>query len=90
LSEQPNVHTTVLPFGAGAHPGIYGPFIIADFADPQTSAILYQEGAFGDQVIREKSDLPENYRRAFDHMVTRALSESDSLAFIRQVADEMK
>jgi hypothetical protein len=84
------VHITVLPFSAGAHAGVYGPFIIADFAEPEARSILYQEGAFGDQVIREKTDLLESYRKTFDHMNARGLSETESLAFIRQVADEMK
>jgi transcriptional regulator with XRE-family HTH domain len=89
IAQLDDVHITVLPFSTGAYAGIYGPFIIADFADAEARSILYQEGAFGDQVVSEKSDLLDGYRKTFDHMVTRALNEADSLAFIRQVADEM-
>ena len=84
------VVASALPFRTGAYAGIYGPFIIADFPDPQARPILYQEGAFGDQVVREKTDLLDNYRKTFDHMVMRALDEAESLAFIRRVAAEME
>jgi transcriptional regulator with XRE-family HTH domain len=90
IAELDYVHITVLPFRTGAYAGIYGPFIIADFPDPQARPILYQEGAFGDQVVREKTDLLDNYRKTFDHMVMRALDETESLAFIRRVAAEME
>src|SRR5438552_3545666 len=48
----PNVTLQVLPFEAGAYPGMLGTFVILSFDDPVMSPdIVYVEGATGDQFL---------------------------------------
>jgi hypothetical protein len=88
LATRPHVEILVIPFSSGAHAGVFGPFVIMDFADPEDKPVLYREGAFMDELVRDRSDLIGTYRETFDHLVATALDEAESLAFIRRVAEE--
>jgi len=49
-----NVTIEVVPFRAGAHPGMRGPFVILEFADDLVGDILFLENSRGDMIIREE------------------------------------
>lgn len=88
VADKPNVTVEVIPFSAGLHPGMNGPFEIIEFADPSDSDIVFLESPRGDIV----SDDPEEtlrYREAFVGLVKVALGPRDSLARIAKIADEM-
>lgn len=88
VANKPNVTVEVIPFSAGLHPGMNGPFEIIEFADPSDSDIVFLESPRGDIV----SDDPEEtlrYREAFEGLVKAALGPRDSLARIAKIADEM-
>jgi len=88
VADKPNVTVEVIPFSAGLHPGMNGPFEIIEFADPSDSDIVYLESPRGDIV----SDDPEEtlkYREAFEGLSKAALGPRDSLARIAKIADEM-
>jgi transcriptional regulator with XRE-family HTH domain len=89
LAERPHVHVLIIPFAAGAHPGIFGPFIIMDLPDPADKPLIYREGPLGDVITRDRVELINSYRQTFDQLTAVALTEADSLAFIRAVADEL-
>lgn len=46
----------IVPFRAGAHPGMRGPFILLEFADPDLDDLLYLEHARGDVVNASGGD----------------------------------
>jgi transcriptional regulator with XRE-family HTH domain len=88
VADKPNVTVEVIPFSAGLHPGMNGPFEIIEFADPSDSDIVFLESPRGDIV----SDDPEEtlkYREAFEGLAKAALGPRDSLARIAKIADEM-
>jgi transcriptional regulator with XRE-family HTH domain len=88
VANKPNVTVEVIPFSAGLHPGMNGPFEIIEFADPSDSDIVFLESPRGDIV----SDDPEEtlkYREAFEGLAKAALGPRDSLARIAKIADEM-
>jgi transcriptional regulator with XRE-family HTH domain len=88
VAGRPNVTVEVIPFSAGLHPGMNGPFEIIEFADPSDSDIVFLESPRGDIV----SDDPEEtlkYREAFEGLAKVALGPRDSLARIAKIADEM-
>lgn len=60
-SKQPNVTIQVIPFSAGAHYGMGGPFIVLEFEDPNTDNLLYVENERGDMVSRDAT--PETTSR---------------------------
>lgn len=88
VAAKPNVTVEVIPFSAGLHPGMNGPFEIIEFADPSDSDIVFLESPRGDIV----SDYPEEtlkYREAFEGLAKAALGPRDSMARIAKIADEM-
>jgi transcriptional regulator with XRE-family HTH domain len=88
VAEQPNTTLELIPFSAGLHPGMKGPFEIIEFAEPSVSDIVYLESPRGDIF----SDVPEEtskYREAFDKLQKASLGSQGSLARIAKIADEM-
>lgn len=87
LSGRIHVKIQVIPFSHGTHTGTFGPYIIMDFAEPDAASVLYLEGGFKDEVVREKPEAIEAYRRSFRQLQASALDPEESVEFIRQVAD---
>ncbi len=78
----------VIPFGAGAHTGSEGEFVIIDFPEPEDDPFVYLEGLFGDIYVETSEDIAR-YRLAFDHAAADvALSPADSLELITQLVKE--
>src|SRR5487761_230414 len=53
MADQPNITIEVIPYGAGAHSGLLGAFVIADF--PDTPRIVYLETTNGGSIVEEPS-----------------------------------
>ncbi len=78
----------VIPFDAGAHAGLSGPFTLLEF-DGGLPDLLYLDA--GREVIGMISgdDRIAEYADTFESLVEAALSAEDSLEFIRSAAAEM-
>lgn len=89
MAELSTVTLRVLPRGIGAHGGQTGSFTLLDFPDPEDRTILYVEYPTGSIQVEE----PDEVWRAkllFDHLLDRALSPQDSVAFIEQIIAEQE
>src|SRR5262249_20092756 len=53
MSERPNITVEVIPYAAGAHSGLLGAFVIAEFSD--APSIAYLESGAGGQISEEPS-----------------------------------
>jgi transcriptional regulator with XRE-family HTH domain len=80
----PNVTVQVIPFEAGAHPGMDSTFTLLHLEE-EVNDVVYIEGLVGNLYQETPIDL-ERYRRAFDQLRAIALSPKDSLALISTVA----
>jgi transcriptional regulator with XRE-family HTH domain len=87
MAKQPNITLQVLPFTAGAHAGLEGPFVLLGFPDPADPDIPYIEGQGGD-VYLEAADQVARIRLVWDRVVAAAGSPGDSLAMITELAEE--
>lgn len=88
VADKPNISVVVIPFSAGLHPGMKGPFEIIEFADLADNDIVYLESPRGDIF----SDDPEEilrYREAFEEMERSSLHPLDSVARLAAIADDM-
>lgn len=88
VADKPNVTVEFVPFSAGLHPGIKGPFEIIEFAEPADLDIVFLESPRGDIV----SDAPEETlrcRAAFEELGRSSLASGDSVARLAAIADEM-
>jgi hypothetical protein len=88
---QPNDRATVrvIPFGAGEHRGLYGPFVLLEF-EGHVPDVLYLEGGRTASVMIAGDD-PQiaEHRDSFELLLEQALSADDSLDLIRNAAEEM-
>lgn len=104
LADKPTITILVIPFAAGPHYGLKGPFAILGF-DFGLDDVLYLESARrGDLIIEpggqtlqghtedvaaaEVEDVRE-YQSGFRSMINSALDPADSVKFIEQVIREM-
>jgi len=85
----PNITLQVIPFGAGAHPGMPGQFILLDFADPMDTDLIYIDSMAGDLFLESEADI-SRYRSIFDNLVAVALSPKDSASLVAELALELK
>jgi hypothetical protein len=83
-----NVTLQVLPFEAGAHAGLVGPFAILEFPERSDSDVAYTESLSG-MIYLEKDREVRACAEAFDRMRAVALSPAASVELIQQVALEL-
>jgi hypothetical protein len=83
LMELPNVMLQVLPFNAGAHPGVAGPFTILQFADAADAPAAYVETIAGELFVEEEV---EQYAAAFGELTEKALKRKATIAVIAAAA----
>ncbi|MFJ6982591.1 MULTISPECIES: helix-turn-helix domain-containing protein [unclassified Streptomyces] len=73
---QPNITIQLLPFTLGAHPGLYGPFVLLTFPQP-TAPLVWLENPNNSVYLESENDV-HNYVALFDQLRTSALSPADS------------
>jgi transcriptional regulator with XRE-family HTH domain len=81
-----HVTIDVVPFRAGAHPGMKGPFEILEFSE--FDDVLYLENSRGSMISRDKPDEIETYRESFDQL--QRLAKGEGLdAIVDRILKEM-
>lgn len=90
VAEQDDLVTVrVIPFEAGAHRGLYGPFTLLDF-DGGLPDVLYIDagrGEFASMVVG--AEQTAEYRADFETLLEDALTADKSVDFLRSIAEEM-
>jgi transcriptional regulator with XRE-family HTH domain len=89
MAHQANVTVQVIPFGAGAHPGMPGSFVYMEFKDPADSDLVYIDTMAGDLFLETEADL-RRYSSMFDHLRATALSPNESVSLISATAANLK
>ncbi|MFJ9247572.1 helix-turn-helix domain-containing protein [Streptomyces sp. NPDC101776] len=82
----PQVRLQVLPFAAGAHIGITGPFVIFSFPSTSDLDVVVLDHLTSSLYLERKEDL-EAYSEAFSTLQYHALSPEDSLDYIAGIGD---
>lgn len=91
LARRPNIDVQIMPFAAGAHPGLTGAFEILRFAGVRGGApeeVAYYEHQGGAQFMDEVTTV-EPFRRVMQYVRAQALDPAGSRAFIRQIRKEL-
>ncbi|MYU23127.1 helix-turn-helix transcriptional regulator [Streptomyces sp. SID8352] len=81
----PQVRLRVLPFAAGAHIGVTGPFVILSFSTTSDLDVVVLDHLTSSLYLERKEDL-EAYTEAFNALLLHALSPEESLDFIAATA----
>jgi transcriptional regulator with XRE-family HTH domain len=85
----PRVTIQVVPYAAGPHPGLAGPFLILGFADQAEPDVAYLETVGGNLYV-DKAEEARLYAAAFDHLRAVALSTGETKAMLRAAADVLR
>lgn len=87
-TKQPNVVVQVLPYDAGAHPGMPGSFAMMDFPDAADPELVYIDSMAGDLFLERDTDV-RRFTVIFEHLRAAALSPAESVRLVREVAAKM-
>ncbi|MFD8568877.1 helix-turn-helix domain-containing protein [Streptomyces sp. NPDC057694] len=85
VARMPHVRIQVLPFSAGGHIGITGPFVVFSFPNTTDLDVVVLDHLTSSLYLERKEDL-KAYTDAFEALQGHALSPEDSLEFIAQIA----
>lgn len=80
---RPNITLQVLPFAAGAHPGMLGPFTALRFPQEPLNTIYIELD--GGAVYWEKPSSIERYAATFRRLTELALSEKDTVSLLNEM-----
>jgi transcriptional regulator with XRE-family HTH domain len=83
----PNVTIQVIPYGAGAHPGMDGSFVILDFPDPDDPSIVYVESAAGGLFLEQDPEI-RRYILMFEHLRAAASGLDATAALLEAIVSE--
>jgi hypothetical protein len=84
----PNIKVQVLPFSAGAHGSMSGPFSILSFPEPSDPDVAYVEYPVGGNCIEDAKDV-SRFTILFDDLRDAALSSRDTTSLIGAIVDEL-
>lgn len=89
LNARDNMTIELVPFSAGAHPGMQGPFVIMQLPEPAEDEILYLEGSKGAMVIRDDPEDLASYQEKFEQLRKLAMTPGDTAACLRKIVEEI-
>lgn len=83
--DRANVTVQVLPFNAGVHPSMVGPFSVMTFNDPDDLGVVNIEFATGSVFLEDPGEL-RVYEEVWSALQASALSADDSQAFLKSTS----
>jgi hypothetical protein len=86
MAARPRIELSVVPFSAGANPGMEGALMLMEFLDQPTLAHAETRGA---AVFLEETPQIADVRLAWRGLRSMALSPEDSVRLIAEIAGEM-
>jgi len=91
LSSRPYLTVQVIPFSAGAHFGLKGPFTLLSFDNELGDVLFFESARRGDLTLADpaSADLITSYQEAFEGLRNIALSVEKSTQLIERTADKM-
>ncbi|MFF5110437.1 helix-turn-helix domain-containing protein [Streptosporangium sp. NPDC000509] len=83
-AQQPHLTIQVLPYDAGAHPAVVGPFAILNFPHPHPDVVYIE--ALASSIYIEADTEVHQYHQVFNHLSAMALNPDDSHTFLHIIA----
>lgn len=87
--DRANIIIQVLPFSAGEHPAMTGPFEIIDFPGATTTGVVNVENMTGALSLEREAEL-DRYGAAFDYISAAALGPKESRDMLIALAEELQ
>ncbi|MET9750890.1 helix-turn-helix transcriptional regulator [Streptomyces syringium] len=89
VSDKPNVTLQILPFTAGAHPGVDGAFTVLSMPEQDEQEVILVE-AMTSSLYLETEQQVSRYKFAFNHIRAAAASPSQSRDLLRRALDDYR
>ena len=86
IAALPNVTVQVIPYEAGAHPGMPGSFIVLEFPDPADQSLVYIDSMAGDLFLEDDMEI-RRYILMFEHLRAAALRPDESASLLAAIAE---
>jgi len=83
--DRANIVTQILPFSAGEHPAMVGPFTMLTFLDPADPGVVNVENITGSHALEQPEEI-QAYEEVWNVIQAKAISPDDSRAVIRTYA----
>jgi hypothetical protein len=87
VTEQPNIRLQVMPFYAGAHAALGGPFTILRFGEPDLPDIVYLE-QLTSSLYLDKPEEVQRYLVVMDRLCVQAKSPTETIRFLSSTLKE--
>ena len=87
-SHQPDITLQVIPFSAGGHAGMDGPFTIVGFSEPADPEVIYVNYSSGSLFLEKPEEL-RHCALIFNHLCAAALSMGQSRDIIARIRTEL-
>jgi transcriptional regulator with XRE-family HTH domain len=87
MAERPNITLQIVPFDAGAHGAVGGPFTILRFSEPDLPDIVYLEHLTNALYLDKKRDIVE-YLAVMDNLCIQAESPTNTLCLLHKAINE--
>ena len=84
VAATPNVTMQIVPFDAGAHPGMDNTFTLLEFDSSVQPPVAYVENLAGTLYLERRPDIIR-YREALEHLRACALSPANSVNCVKEV-----
>ena len=89
IAALPNVTMQVVPFEAGAHPGLDNTFTLLEFDSPLQSPVAYVENLAGTTYLERESEI-RRYQEALEHLRACAFSPGKSITYAQEVKESFE
>jgi transcriptional regulator with XRE-family HTH domain len=84
VATAPNVTMQIVPFEAGAHPGLDDTFTLLEFDKSVLTPVVFVENLAGNLYLERETET-ERYREALEHLRACALSPANSARWVQEI-----
>ena len=84
VSAASNVTMQIVPFEAGAQPGLDNTFMLLEFDSPVQSPVVFVENLAGNLYLERDAEI-QRYREVLEHLRACALSPNNSVKYVKEI-----
>ncbi|HEU5406134.1 MAG TPA: helix-turn-helix transcriptional regulator [Nitrospira sp.] len=88
-ADAPNVMMQVVPFDAGAHPGLDNTFMLLEFDSSIQTPVVFVENLAGNFYLERDAEI-QRYREVLEHLKACALSPANSIKYIQAIRKDLE
>ncbi len=89
MAERPNVTIQVIPFSAGAHPGLNSDFVLLEFGRPSVPDVVFVEGQAG-TFVKDRPEELARYRRLWQQLLAVALPPEQTRRLVADLVHRVR